>query len=130
MPDIEVRTAAASARNRALLLCHAPPVGSIGKLPDYHQHAHLVTRTACGCRQRAQRPHLPLCPAFSALIWQQQRERVWVGEGGLRWGISECDRGVGVSAHTRAHVHMSTSHTLTHSVTFVFVCVFHAFRSR
>ena len=58
-----------------------------------HQQAALASSTRasaqpsaslpCGC-QHEQRACTRLCPAFHALIWQQQRESVRVGEGERR----------------------------------------------
>jgi len=54
--------------------------------------------------------HSPLCPAFRALIWQQQRERV-------RVEVCVC-----LSVCVCARVRMCTSHTLTHSFSHIRVC--------
>ena len=61
---------------------------------------------------RAAAEHLPLCPAFHALIWQQQRETVRVGEVAtvrhLRVVMSLCV----ACACACAHVYVTYTHSL------------------
>jgi len=86
MPGIEVRTAAATAL--AAISCAATPRQSAAPASCSSifntRIWSAVGFTAVLVSARAAATQSPLCPAFHALIWQHQRERVRVGEAERR----------------------------------------------
>ena len=102
-PGIEV-TAAATAL--AACSCAATPRQSAAPSSCSSIFNTRICSAVVRVSARAAATHSPLCPAFHALIWQQQRERVRVGrqsdgEAFSRVCVCRC-----VRSRASAHVHM------------------------